>query len=121
MVGLRQREGRGWSGRSGGHVEGSVGGQCVGGPREGVRGRTGLHRLRPGAKKGWGLKGAVLEGFRETLRGHRDGGDAAQRLLPRFHSALPSARGGRQPSSRGRGFLEPETRLAVSGMEGGRA
>ena len=73
-----------------------AGGQRAGEPG-GVRGRTCLHRLWPGAKEGLGTEGGGPRGFPRDPQRHRDGGVAASRLLPRFHRALPSARGGRQP------------------------
>lgn len=59
--------------------------------------RTGLHRPRPGAKEGLWTKAGGPRAFPRDPRRDGDGGDAASRLLPRFHRALPSAQGGRQP------------------------
>lgn len=95
-----------------------AGGRRAGEPG-GARDRTGLHGLRSGAKKGLGTEGGAA---RKDPQRHRDGGDAVSRLLPRFHRALPSARGGRQPGafpphppSVSVGFLEPRLGLLSEG------
>ena len=119
MAGLRAAGG-GWSGRSGGHVEGSRAGSAWG-DREECGVEQACIGSGPARRKGWGLKGAVLEGFRETLRGI-----ATAETPPRGSCHVSTARclplgvGYSRPRA-AVGFLEPETRLAVSGMEGGRA
>lgn len=59
-----------------------------------------MHRLRLGAKQGAGaaevageVSGAGGGGPRRDRDRDRDGGDAASRLLPRFHRAAPSSSG----------------------------
>lgn len=119
MAGLRVAGG-GWSGRPGGHVEGSRAGSAWGNREE-----CGVEQACIGSgtarRKRWGLKGAVLEGFRETLRAI-----ATAETPPRGSCHVSTARYlplgvGDSLARAAVGFLEPETRLAVWGVDGGRA
>lgn len=113
MAGLRAAGG-GWSGRPGGHVEGSRAGSAWG-DREECWVKQACIGSGPARRKGWELKGAVLEGFRETLRGI-----ATAETPPRGSCHVSTARylplgvGDSLPRA-AVGFLDPETRLAVSG------
>lgn len=119
MAGLRAAGG-GWSGRPGGHVEASRAGSAWG-DREECWVEQACIGSGPARRKGWELQGAVLEGFRETLRGI-----ATAETQPRGSCHVSAARylplgvGDSLPRA-AVGFLDPETRLAVSGVEGGRA
>ena len=113
MAGLRAAGG-GWSGRPGGHVEGSRAGSAWG-DREECWVKQACIGSGPARRKGWELKGAVLEGFRETLRGI-----ATAETPPRGSCHVSTARylplgvGDSLPRA-AVGFLDLETRLAVSG------
>ena len=113
MAGLRVAGG-GWSGRPGGHVEGSRAGSAWGNREE-----CGVEQAcigsSPARRKRWGLKGEVLEGFRETLRGI-----ATAETPPRGSCHVSTARYlplgvGDSLARAAVGFLEPETWLAVWG------
>lgn len=116
MAGLRAA-GEGGPGASGGHVEGP---RQQWGPRGGGVEQACIGS-GPARRKGWGLKGRSFEGFPRDPQGHRDGGRRRLEALPRFHSALPSARWVAVLLARPWGFLEPENLACCLGDGGGRA